>query len=194
MILNRREVIAGISLPLLSRAASAQPATIPVVTFVTPGHGAAATRFLDAIRRGLQEVGIVEGRGAMIEHRDVDGRLEQLPALIDELVRSRVAVICTITNVVALTVKAAHTEVPLVFAFGLDPVEMGLVATINRPGGNATGVFFPVAELEPKRLELLRELVPQLQMVAVLVNPANPNADMKQRDEAARRTGSSCFF
>jgi putative tryptophan/tyrosine transport system substrate-binding protein len=187
--MNRREVIGGLILPLLLRPASAQPASMPVVAFVTPGYGPGSLRYLDAFRRGLQEASFFVGRNVAIEHHHVEGKLERLPELIADLVRRRVAVICTITNVVALAVKAANSDVPLVFAFGLDPVEMGLVASINRPGGSATGVFFPVTALEPKRLELLQKLVPQLQRVAVLVNPANPNADMKQLDAVARSVG-----
>lgn len=162
---------------------------MPVVAFVTPGRGPAALRYLEALGRGLQEASFIEGRNVTIEHHHVEGKLERLPGLIADLIRRRVAVICTITNAVALAVKTTNLDVPLVFAFGLDPVEMGLVASINRPGGNATGVFFPVTALEPKRLELLQKLVPQLQRVAMLVNPANPNADLKQLDEVARSVG-----
>ena len=187
--MNRREAIGGLILPLLLRPASAQPAGLPVVVFVTPVLGPGALRYLEAIRRGLQETGFVEGRHVAIEHHHVESKLERLPGLIADLVRRRVAVICTITNVVALAVKAANSDIPFVFASGLDPVEMGLVASINHPGGSATGVFFPVTALEPKRLELLHELVPQLRRVAVLVNPANPNADMKQLDAVARGRG-----
>ena len=189
--MKRREFItllgsAAVASPLPARA---QQSPIPTVAFVTPFYGAASQRYLEAIRRGLQEESFVEGRNFTIEHHHVGGRLERLPELLADLVRRPVAVICTITNVIALAVKAASSDVPLVFAFGLDPVETGLVAAINRPGGNATGVFFPVAALEPKRLELLRELVPQLQVVAVLVNPANPNANLKQLDASARNFG-----
>ncbi len=187
--MNRREFIAGLILPLLLRPASAQPARMPVVAFVTPGRSPGALRYLEEIRRGLQEASFVEDRNVAIEHHHVEGKLERLPELIADLVRRRVAVICTITNVVALAVKAANSAIPLVFVFGLDPVEMGLVAAINRPGGSATGVFFPVTGLEPKRLELLREFVPQLQRVAAFVNPANPNADLKQLDAVARSLG-----
>ena len=189
MIMNRREVIGGLILPFLLRRASAQPASMPVITFVTPAYGPGTLRYVEAIRRGLKEASFVDGQNVALEHHHVEGRPERLPELIADLVRRRVAVICTITNVVALAVKAANSDIPLVFAVGLDPVEMGLVAAINQPGGNSTGVFFPVTALDPKRLELLQELVPQLRRVAVLVNPANPNANSKELGAVARAAG-----
>jgi putative tryptophan/tyrosine transport system substrate-binding protein len=111
-----------------------------------------------------------------VEHHHFDRRFYRLPELVLDLTRRRVAVICTITNAVAMAVSRARTDVPLVFAFGLDPVAMGLVKAFDHPGGNATGVFAPVTALDPKRLELLVEFVPELRVVAVLLNPANPNA------------------
>jgi putative ABC transport system substrate-binding protein len=174
-------------LPLLTRAVSAQEQPLPLVAFVTPGHNSSIQRYLEAIYRGLLEMSFVEGHNVVVEHHHVERRLERLPDLLAGLVRRRVAVICTITNVVSLPIKASG--IPLIFASGLDPVAMGLVHAFNRPGGNATGVFFPVTAIDPKRLELLRELVPQLRLVAVLVHPANPNADVTHLDAAARSLG-----
>jgi putative ABC transport system substrate-binding protein len=186
--MRRREVVVGLTLPLLTLGAVAQQA-FPVVAFVTPGHGPATVRYMGAIRRGLLESGLEEGRNVALEHHHFERRFERLPALVADLVRQRVAVICTMTNVVALAVSKAKSDIPLVFGSGLDPVAMGLVSAINRPGGNATGVYFPVTALDPKRLELLREFVPELRVVSVLVNPGNPNADVTHLDEAARGFG-----
>ncbi len=114
---------------------------------------------------------------------------ERVPELVADLVRRRVTVICTNNNVTTLAVKKATSEIPHVFVIGLDPVSMGLVSTINRPGGNATGVYFLTTLLAPKRLELMRTLLPQVEVVAALVNPDNPNAENHIRDlQAAART------
>jgi putative tryptophan/tyrosine transport system substrate-binding protein len=185
--MRRRDVIAGLMLPLLTPAVSAQEQSLPLVAFVTPGHNSSIQRYLEAIRRGLLEMSFVEGQNVVVEHHHFERRFERLPELLANLVRRRVAVICTITNAVALPIKASG--IPLIFGSGLDPVAMGLVQAFNRPGGNATGVFFPVTAIDPKRLELLRELVPRLRLVAVLVNPANPNADVAHLDAAARSLG-----
>jgi putative ABC transport system substrate-binding protein len=174
-------------LPLLTRAVSAQEQPLPLVAFVTPGQGPSVQRYMDAIRRGLLEMSFADGHNVVVEHHHFERRFERLPELLTHLTRRRVAVICTITNAVALPIKASG--IPLVFGYGLDPVAMGLVKAFDRPGGNATGVFFPVSALDPKRLELLRELVPQLRLVAVLVNPVNPNAEVTQLDGAARSLG-----
>jgi putative ABC transport system substrate-binding protein len=174
--MRRRDFIAKLMLPLLIRPVSAQEKPLPLVAFVTPSRGLAIPRYLEAIRRGLLEMGFVEGRNVVVEHHDFERRFQRLPQLLADLVQRRVAVICTITNAVAVPLKASG--IPFVFGSGLDPVAMGLVQSLNRPGGNATGVFFPVTALDPKRLELLRELIPELRLVAMLVNPANPNADV----------------
>jgi putative ABC transport system substrate-binding protein len=124
-----------------------------------------------------------------IEYRFAENRPERVPELVADLVRRRVAVICTGSNVTTLAVKKVNSEIPFVFVIGLDPVLMGLVSTINRPGGNATGVYFLTTLLEPKRLELMRVLLPQVELVAALVNPDNPNAENHIKDlNAAART------
>jgi putative ABC transport system substrate-binding protein len=130
----------------------------------------------NAFRRGLKEMGFVEGENVSIEQSRPDDNAG-LRELVAELVRKRVAVIFAPDNAGALAARAVTSEVPIVFVVGLDPVGMGLVSSINRPGGNATGVSFQVSALEPKRFELLHTLLPQASLVGVLVNPDNPNAE-----------------
>ena len=192
--MRRRDFITLIggaaSLPLTARAQ--QP--LPVIGYLGSGFlstsdGSGGKHSVDAFRSGLKEMGFVEGQNVAIEFRFAENRLERLPELVADLVRRRVAVICTASNVGALAVKRVTSEIPLVFVVGLDPVLMGLVTTINRPGGNATGVSFLTSSLEPKRLELVRVLLPQVELVAALVNPDNPNAEDHIRDlQAATRT------
>jgi putative ABC transport system substrate-binding protein len=180
---RRREfitVLGGVAStwPLVAKAQ--QP--MPVVGFLGGGTNVGGNRFLEAFHSGLREMGFTEGQNVAIEYRFAEDRVERVPELVADLVRRRVNVICTGNNVTALAVKNATSEIPLVFVIGLDPVTMGLVATINRPGGNATGVYFLTTLLSPKRLELMRVLLPQARLVAVLVNPDNPNAEDHIRD------------
>ena len=155
---------------------------MPVIGFLGGGNGVGAKHFLAAFHAGLREMGYIEGQNVSIEYRFAEDRVERVPELVADLIRRRVHVICTSNNVTALAVKKATSEIPLVFVIGLDPVLMGLVSTINRPGGNATGVYFLTTLLAPKRLELMRALLPQAQVVAALVNPDNPNAEDHVRD------------
>src|SRR5688500_10966039 len=127
--MRRREVLAGLTLPLVPRAASAQEQPPPLVAFVTPSRGPAIERYLDQIRRGLSEIGFSEGRNVMVAHHRFDRRFEGLPLLLADLVKRRVAVFCTITYAVAVPLKA--TRIPLVVASGLDPVALGLVKSLN---------------------------------------------------------------
>ena len=145
---------------------------------------------LDALRKGMSEQGYVEGRNFTFEHRSIE-QYDRLPALAAELVARRVNVIFTTSNNnAALAAKAATTTIPIVFTIGGDPVQLGLVRALNRPGGNVTGVTFLTAELGPKRLELLHELVPQATTFALLVNPINPNEVLyRDMEEAARKMG-----
>jgi ABC-type uncharacterized transport system substrate-binding protein len=142
-------------------------------------------RQLEAVRQGLKEAGYVEGINLAIKYRSADGRFERLPALAAALVADRVTVLLTFGPPSALAAKAATTTIPIVFATGADPIELGLVSSLNRPGGNITGVSFLVTALAAKRLELIRELVPSATKVGFLVNPANPTSESQTRDAQA---------
>ena len=180
--MRRREFITLLGAAALPLAAHAQQ-PVPVVGYLGGGvDGSGGSHFVEAFRSGLREMGFIEGQNVAVEYRWAENRPERVPELVADLVRRRVAVICTSNNVTTLAVKKATSEIPLVFVIGLDPVSMGLVSTINRPGGNATGVYFLTTLLAPKRLELMRVLLPQVGVVAALLNPDNPNAENHIRD------------
>jgi putative tryptophan/tyrosine transport system substrate-binding protein len=174
--MRRREFITllggAATLPLAARAQ--QPAK-PVIGFVHPGSAQSFARPLSAFLNGLGETGYVEGRNVAIEYRWAGDRIDQLPAMVDDLVRRQVSVLAVLGSTpAALAAKAASTTVPIVFTIAGDPVQVGLVASLNRPGGNLTGVVTLNVEIAPKRLELLHELFPTATSFALLVNPANP--------------------
>jgi len=173
--------------------ARAQQPAMPVVGFVSPRSPDGSAPIAAAFQKGLNEVGYVADQHVTVEYHWLNGQYDRLAPLMADLVRRRVAVVAIPgSNPAALAAKAATTTIPIVFGVGEDPVKLGLVASLARPGGNATGINFFVAEVATKRLGLLRDLVPKAARVAVLVNPANaPTAEATLRDipEAARVLG-----
>jgi putative tryptophan/tyrosine transport system substrate-binding protein len=188
--MRRREFItllggAAVGWPLAARA---QQARSPVVGFLSPQSSAASEHLLAALRRGLNEIGLIEGQNVAIESRWAEGRYDRLPILADELIRRPVTVIVASAPPAALAARAATSMVPIVFSSGIDPVKLGLVAGLNRPGGNITGVSHFSIALEGKRLELLHELIPNAAQIAVLVNPTFAGAEAISDDmQAAAR-------
>jgi putative ABC transport system substrate-binding protein len=188
--MKRREFIAGLGAAAWPVVARAQQAVMPVIGYLAPA-GNPASNLVAAFRLGLRETGYVEGRNVAIEYRFAEGQYDRLPALAAELVQRRVAVLVTAGAPAAPAAKAATTTIPVIFSAGVDPVATGLVASLNRPGGNVTGVTNLSIELGPKRLELLREVVPTTTHVPFLVNPTDVTAETQSRDmlAAARKFG-----
>jgi len=188
---NRRELIALVGAGLIVRpaAAGAQQKALPVIGFLGVNSPGAMASYAAAFHRGLSETGYVEGQNATIEYRWAEGHYDRLPALAADLVGRKVDVIAT-SGAGARAAKDATSTISILFLVG-DPVATGLYASLARPGGNLTGVSPLTSELTPKRLELLSELVPQAGLIALLVNPNNPNIarDIKAMQEAARAKG-----
>jgi putative tryptophan/tyrosine transport system substrate-binding protein len=191
--IRRREFITllGGAAATWSFAARAQQPAMPVIGYLGSESPDAFAGRLRAFRQGLSETGHVEGNNVAIEYRWAENQYDRFPALMADLVRREVTVIVAVTGTPpALAAKAATATIPIVFATAGDPVSLGLVASLNRPGGNLTGVATLTVELGPKQLEVLGELVPTATIIALLVNPTNPtNAERLSRDlQAAART------
>jgi len=189
--MRRREFIAGLgSAAAWPVVAWAQQPAIPVVGFLNSGSPGGYASRVAAFRQGLKEAGFVESQNVAVEYRWADGQYDRVPAMAAELVGRRVAVIVANTPG-NLAAKAATTTIPIVFTNASDPVQIGLVASLARPGGNVTGATQLGVELVPKQLELAHELVPTATVIAVLVNPSNPNAEtvLRELQAAARILG-----
>jgi len=192
--MRRREFIAGLgSAVARSLAARAQQAALPVVGFLNGSSADASGDRMRAFRKGLSETGYIEGQNVTVEYHWLEGQYNRLPVVTADLVRRRVAVIATPGDTLAsIAAKAATATIPTVFGVGEDPVKLGLVASLARPGGNATGINFFSQEVIAKRLGLLRELVPKAARIAVLVNPANGSVTettLRGVQEAVRTIG-----
>jgi putative ABC transport system substrate-binding protein len=190
---RRREFIAGLGAAAWVSRARAQQSAVPVVGFVYAGSADTSAGYLTPFRKGLGETGYVEGQSVTVEYHWLNGQYDRLPALMADLVRRRVAVIATPINAPgAIAAKAATATIPIVFAVGADPVELGLVASLALPGGNATGINFFALEVNAKRLGLLYQLVPKVVRVAVLLNPSNATSaevTLRSVQEAASVNG-----
>ena len=188
--MRRRNFIALLGIAFSSTfAAHAQQQTVPVIGYLTGGSGPGPD--IDGLGQGLAEGGYVVGRNLNIEYRWAEGQFDRLPALAADLISRRVVLIATATLPAAMAAKAATPTTPVVLVIGEDPVKAGLVASLNRPGGNATGVSDFVNELVAKRLDLLQQAVPGTALIGLLVNPNNPNAgpDTEEAEAAANALG-----
>jgi putative ABC transport system substrate-binding protein len=191
--MNRREFITLIggaaAAPVLSPlAAGAQQPAMPVVGFLRSTSLAPFQNLVVAFGQGLKEAGFVEGQNVAIEYRYADNQIDRLPALLADLISRRVAAI-VVNNGAAAAAKAATTTIPIVLAVGGDPVRDGLVASLNRPGGNITGVSFLGGQLGSKRLELLHQLVPKATTMGMLVDPGSPETEAEQKSVQAAAQG-----
>jgi ABC-type uncharacterized transport system substrate-binding protein len=192
--MKRREFITllgGAAVAAWPMVANAQQPTLPVIGFLNGASAWEYSHLVEAFRQGLGETGYFESRNVVIEYRWAEGHYDRLPTLAADLVRRQVRVIVAAGGTQsAVVAKAATTTIPIVFSIGADPVEAGLVASLNRPGGNLTGWWTLAVALGPKRLQLAHELVPAASSAALLVNPSDAaQADIKKTQEAARDLG-----
>jgi putative ABC transport system substrate-binding protein len=190
--MRRREFIAGLgSAAAWPVATRAQSRNVPVIGYLDAGSESARAPFTAAFHRGLGEQGYSEGRNVEVLYRWAESRYDRLPALAAELVSRRVAVIHAQATPSALAAKSATATIPIIFSVGTDPVSLGLVASLNRPGGNVTGVAFLAQDLIAKRLELLREVVPAARSIGFLENLSSPGteAGFRESEIAARILG-----
>jgi putative ABC transport system substrate-binding protein len=186
--MRRREFIAGLgSAAAWPAVARAQQTAVPVIGYLASQFADASNFLIVRFVQGLKEAGFVEGQNVAIEYRGAENQNDRLPALAADLVRRRVAVIVAVGAPAALAAKVATTTIPIIFATGVDPVALGLVASLNRPGGNLTGHTVLNVELVPKRLQLLRELKPNIALFGVLADPANQITTQSLNLQAAAR-------
>jgi putative ABC transport system substrate-binding protein len=191
--LRRRELITmlGAAAATWPRVARGQPSAMPVIGFLSARSPAESAQHVAFFQRGLNETGYVEGRNVAIDYRWAEGRYDRLPALASDLVAHRVSVLAAIADPAPQVAKAATQSIPIVFAINGDPVRDGLVASLNRPGGNATGITIFGPDAVTKRLQLLHELVPQAAAITYVMNPNNPKGDVEMgaAQTAARSLG-----
>jgi putative ABC transport system substrate-binding protein len=195
--MRRREFIAGVGVCAVvgARGAWGQQASLPRIGFLN--SGASTTPSVSGFREGLEQAGFIDGRTVLIEYRFAQGRYEELPSLISELLARQVVLLVATGGVhTALAAKSASASIPVLFANGSDPLQFGLVSSLNRPGGNMTGVSFFSATLEAKRLGLLSELAPNARNFGILINPTNANADTQLKDveEGTRILGRPSYI
>ena len=175
--MRRREFISlvvGAAAATPFAAARAQQPTVPVVGFLSQESAVAAADYVRAFQKGLAEIGYVEGRDVKVEYRWADGHYDRLPELIADLISRNVSAIAVAFAVAAVALKSATTTIPICFVSGIDPVRLGLVQSLNHPGGNATGFFQLTVAIGAKRLGLLHDLLPQVATIGLLVNPNEP--------------------
>ena len=190
--MRRREFLGalgcGVTWPFL---AFAQQQSVPVIGFLNTGSPEPLRGQISAFHQGLKEIGFTEGQNFSIEYRWANGAYDRLPALAAELIERQVTLLVAAPTPSALAAKATTTTIPIVFVTGVDPVKFGLVASLNRPGANVTGISFFTTMLETKRLGLLHEMVPQAHALSALINPNNPAADAQSKEltEAGRTLG-----
>ncbi len=191
--MKRRHLLAlGGTAGVFPLRARTQPATLPRIGYVSGRSYATDAHLLQAFREGLKSTGYIDGQNVTIDVRWADGRYNQVPALMAEMVATRPNVIAAVGgNPVGLAAKAATSTIPVVFSAGADPVEIGLVSNFSRPAGNLTGITLWAAELDAKRIDLLREMLPSARTVALLINPTNPGAvrELQGTQEAAMKLG-----
>jgi ABC-type uncharacterized transport system substrate-binding protein len=185
--MRRREFITlfGSAAATWPFAAGAQQRPLPVIGFLNSGAPESFALMLSAFLQGLKEAGYVDGQNVAIEYRWANGQYDRLPALADDLVRRQVSVIAATSTPANLVAKAATTTIPIVFTTGGDPVQLGLVSSLSRPGGNVTGATQMTGEVAPKRIELAHDLFPQATTFGLLINPTNPLGESVKRDSQA---------
>jgi putative ABC transport system substrate-binding protein len=188
---KRREFIAGLGAAAWPLAVQAQQSAMPVVGYLRSSSAAGFEEELAAFRQGLGSIGYVEGQNVAIDYHYADNQYDWLLALATDLARRQVALIYAGDNAAAVAAKAANTTIPIVFRIGADPVNLGLVASLNRPGGNITGVSFLSTTTVAIRMQMLHEAVPNAAVIGALINPSNPNAEPNtlETQEAARKLG-----